>query len=538
MKKALANLKAYGRFYLGLRSFLRQKVSLAEAEALVRERLASREVNFLRFMERGVFGNPGSPFLPLLKLADCELGDVRNRVHTDGLEATLRELREAGVYVTFEEFKGRKPMVRNGNVFNVHPRDFDNPHLSRHYQGTTSGTTGAGTRIMIDLDHLAANAPLLMLEHQVHGTLNTPVGIWFGTPPDPTGLIAILMRSLYLEAPLKWFSPALAQSAAAPFKYRLIAPCTIIAGRLFGVPLPWPQPVRLDQAATIAHWATKMVADHGACLITTHVSQALRICMAASEEGLDLRHVLFTVGGEPPSPAKVAMITRTGARWTPKYFFNEVGAVGLGCAQPQDENDMHFIKDSLALIQYPRRVPGSELMVDAFNFTTLLPSAPKLLLNVESDDYGIIETRSCGCPLETYGYTEHLREVRSFRKLTGEGVTLVGSDMMYVLEEVLPSRFGGGPLDYQLLEEEDQKGMTRLSLLISPKVQIRDESEVIATVLDALKRKSRAHRAIELLKQAGTMRIKRQEPISTGHGKFMPLHKAKLAQHPTEDESS
>jgi hypothetical protein len=232
------------------------------------------------------------------------------------------------------------------------------------------------------------------------------------------------------------------------------------------------------------------------------------------------------------------MITRTGARWTPKYFFNEVGAVGLGCAQPQDENDMHFIKDSLALIQYPRRVPGSELMVDAFNFTTLLPSAPKLLLNVESDDYGIIETRSCGCPLETYGYTEHLREVRSFRKLTGEGVTLVGSDMMYVLEEVLPSRFGGGPLDYQLLEEEDQKGMTRLSLLISPKVQIRDESEVIATVLDALKRKSRAHRAIELLKQAGTMRIKRQEPISTGHGKFMPLHKAKLAQHPTEDESS
>jgi hypothetical protein len=177
-------------------------------------------------------------------------------------------------------------------------------------------------------------------------------------------------------------------------------------------------------------------------------------------------------------------------------------------------------------------------MVDAFNFTTLLPSAPKLLLNVESDDYGIIETRSCGCPLETYGYTEHLREVRSFRKLTGEGVTLVGSDMMYVLEEVLPSRFGGGPLDYQLLEEEDQKGMTRLSLLISPKVQIRDESEVIATVLDALKQKSRAHRAIELWKQAGTMRIKRQEPIWTGHGKFMPLHKTKLSQHPTEDESS
>lgn len=537
MKKAFANLKAYGRFYLGLRSFLRQKISLTEAENIVRQRVAEREANFLRFMERGVFGNPKSPFRPLLELAGCELGDIRNRVRTNGVEASLRELREAGVYVTFEEFKGRKPMERNGKVFHLQPRDFDNPHLSQHYQGTTGGTTGAGTRIMIDLDHLAANAPLLMLEHHVHGTLNTPVIVFFGTPPDPTGLISILMRSLYLEAPVKWFSPAMDQSAATPFKYRLITPCTIIAGRLFGAPLPWPQPVRLDQAATIARCAAKMVADHGACLITTHVSQALRICMAASKEGLDLSHVLFTAGGEPPSPAKVAMITRTGASWSPKYFFNEVGAVGLGCGQPQDENDLHFVKDSLALIQYPRRVPGSELMVDAFNFTTLLPYAPKLLLNVESDDYGIIETRSCGCPFETYGYTEHLREVRSFRKLTGEGVTLVGSDMLYVLEEVLPSRFGGGPLDYQLLEEEDRNGVTRLSLLISPKIQIQEESDVIATVLEALRRKSRAHKAIELWKQAGTMRIKRQEPILTGYGKFMPLRKTKSSRHPTDDES-
>jgi hypothetical protein len=281
-----------------------------------------------------------------------------------------------------------------------------------------------------------------------------------------------------------------------------------------------------------------MAADYGACLVTTHVSQALRICMAASENGMDLSHVTFTAGGEPPSAAKVAMITSTGAHWASKYFFNEVGAVGLGCAQPQDENDLHFLKDALALIQYPRRVPGSDLMVDAFNFTTLLPFAPKLLLNVESDDYGIIETRSCGCPFEAYGYSEHLREVRSFRKLTGEGVTLIGSDMISILEEILPERFGGSPLDYQLLEEEDRQGMTRLSLLISPRVTIRDESEVITTVLEALKRKSNAPRAVELWKQAGTLRVKRQEPISTAYGKFMPLQKAKAVPQPDKDDSA
>jgi hypothetical protein len=538
MKNIFANLKGYGRFYLGLSGFLREKVSMADAEAIIRKRLTERDANFLRLMERGIFGNPKSPFLPLLKLAGCELGDVRNIVRAKGLEATLRELRAAGVYVTFEEFKGRKPLVRNGNVFHVKPRHFDNPYLSHHYQGTTSGTTGPGTRIMIDLDHLRANTPLLVLEHHIHGTLNTPVGIWFGTPPDPTGLIAVLMRSRYMEAPLKWFSLALARNAVPPLKYRLITPGILMAGLLSGAPLPRPQPVNLDQAIIIARWAAKMAAAQGTCLITTHVSKALRICMAAWEEGLDLSKVTMTAGGEPPTPAKVRMIKRTGAQWAPKYFFNEVGAVGLGCTQPEDENDLHFLKDSLGLIQFPRQVPGSQIKVDAFYFTTLMPSAPKLLLNVENDDYGIIENRSCGCPYEDYGFTEHLRKVSSFRKLTGEGVTLVGSDMLYILEEVLPARFGGSPLDYQLLEEEDHKGITRLSLLISPKVPIRNESEIVETVLEALKMRSRAHHAIELWKQAGTLQVKRREPIWTEHGKFMPLHVAKLSGGVKKDESS
>ena len=96
-------------------------------------------------------------------------------------------------------------------------------------------------------------------------------------------------------------------------------------------------------------------------------------------------------------------------------------------------------------------------------------------MNVESDDYGVIEEQSCGCPLECYGYTEHLREIRSFRKLTGEGVALVGSDMVRILEEVLPGRLGGSPLDYHLMEEEDADGFTRLSLVVSPRIEIADE---------------------------------------------------------------
>jgi hypothetical protein len=186
---------------------------------------------------------------------------------------------------------------------------------------------------------------------------------------------------------------------------------------------------------------------------------------------------------------------------------------------------LHFAADMLALIQHPRRVPGFQLEVPAFCMTTLLPSAPKLLLNVETDDYGIMETRPCGCPLEECGWTVHLRGVRSFRKLTGEGMTLVGSEMLRILEEVLPARFGGSPLDYQLAEREDEQGFTRLVLVISPSVRLPAEEDVKHTVWEALGRGSRAADLAQAIwRQAHTLHIERREPVWTERGKLLPLH--------------
>ncbi|MDH3692839.1 MAG: hypothetical protein OEU36_25715, partial [Gammaproteobacteria bacterium] len=181
-----------------------------------------------------------------------------------------------------------------------------------------------------------------------------------------------------------------------------------------------------------------------------------------------------------------------------------------------------------AMIQYPRFVPNAGTSVPAFNVTSLLPATPKILLNAESDDYGIIEKRACGCPLEKLGFTTHVRDVRSFSKLTGEGVTLVGSEMLHILEEVLPNRFGGGPLDYQLLEEEDDLGLPKLNLLISPRVHIPNDETVVEAVLQAMGRESLgADAARAILRQTDTLRVQRREPIWTGRGKLMPLHVAK-----------
>src|SRR5581483_5847587 len=179
----------------------------------------------------------------------------------------------------------------------------------------------------------------------------------------------------------------------------------------------------------------------GICLFNAPVSMAVRISLAARAEGLSLEGAAFFGGGEPPTPTKVREITASGARWIPIYGSQEAGAIGLGCVRPLDGSDVHFVRDTLALIQHPRQVPGTSLTVPAFHLTGLLPSFPKLLLNVETDDFGVLEERRCGCPLEALGLAEHVREIYSFRKLTGEGVTLVGSEMLRILEEVLPQRF-------------------------------------------------------------------------------------------------
>lgn len=186
---------------------------------------------------------------------------------------------------------------------------------------------------------------------------------------------------------------------------------------------------------------------------------------------------------------------------------------------------MHLVRGMCGLIQYDRRVPNSEQTVPAFYFTSILPTAPKILLNAESDDYGIVENRSCGCPLEDLGLTDHLRQVRSFSKLTGEGVTLIGSDVVHILEEVLPARYGGSPLDYQMMEVEDEDGFTRLRLLVSPRLEIDDDNEVVRTVLDALQeRNAGADQAQSVWREAGALRIERTEPVWTSRGKFMSLH--------------
>jgi hypothetical protein len=529
------DLKMYGRFARGLSSYLRHPISTDEAQAHILHRLAERERNFLRLLERGVFGHPRSPYLPLLKLAQCGFSDIKTMVMRDGLEATLRALRAAGVYVTFEECKGRQPIVRDGRVFEVRDRDFDNPFIKASYESESGGSTGAGTRVQHDLDHLAEQAPHRMLTYAAHGILDAPIVVWRGVLPDGSGIDGLLCLARFGRTPVRWLSPIATEDLKSRMlRFRLATSLTVSIARWVGVNMPRPEYVPVDRPEVVARTVADVLRTHGACAVNAVASRALSVCVAAAGEGLDLTGATFMVAGEPVTPGKVKGILETGARYFPTYGFSEAGRIGMGCAHPTGTNDLHLMAGLCAVIQHPRPMPYSDETVSAFNVTSLLPSAPKILLNAESDDYGVLETRECGCPLGALGLTQHLRDIRSFGKLTGEGVTLVGSDMTRVLEEVLPQRFGGTALDYQLMEAEDDDGVTRLTLLVNPEVHIERVDAVVTTLLEAIAEQGvGADVARATWAQAGTIRVTRAVPVRTARGKLFPLYVPARATSPT-----
>jgi hypothetical protein len=152
-----------------------------------------------------------------------------------------------------------------------------------------------------------------------------------------------------------------------------------------------------------------------------------------------------------------------------------------------------------------------------------------MLLNVSLGDQAVVSRRTCGCPLERLGWTTHLREIRSFEKLTAGGMTFLDADVVRVLEQALPARFGGGPTDYQLLEQEADDGSPCLRLLVHPAVGPLNPAAVADALLAAIGPGSGAHRLMALdWRESRLLRVERRAPLATATGKILHLqHQAR-----------
>jgi hypothetical protein len=519
-------VKRYLRFCFGLKGYFANKISLKDCEGAIRARMEKRETLFLNLMKKGVCDYGKSPYQKLLKIAHCEFKDLESMVKREGIEKTLESLRREGVYLTYDEFKGKKEVKRGGKSYQFEERDFDNPFLQHYYEVQSGGYKKAGTRAMIDLDFLSSKATYESIILNTHGVYNSPLILYLPILPGSSGINSLLRYTKIGNTPLKWFTMIDSTTIQQSLKQKLMTYTILFAGSFFGGRLPKPEVINLNSLWGFIHFLSKILNGNPTCSIYTYPSSAVRICMASKKEGLNLNGVKFFVVGEPLTRMKCEEIEATGAKVIPKYHFAEAGCIGCGCNQPETFDDIHLFKDTTAVIQHQRRLDKADFDVDPLLFTSLLPSSPKILLNVESGDLGILRSRHCGCQFDELGFIDHLYHIRSFEKLTSEGMTLLSQDLYRIVEEILPHKFGGNSTDYQILEEEDSLGFTRLTVLVSPSVGRVDEVRLLETIHGEL-RNGRSNRNLisEMWSQANTLQVRRSFPLATGRGKIFPLHK-------------
>ena len=493
--------------------------TLAEAMGVVACRLRDRPERFLSLVERTVYDHPGSPYLPLLRAAGLEPGDLRQLVRSDGLDNALRQLAAVGVYISFDEFKGRVP-VRRGSL-ELYPRedDFDNPLVVPHFEVRSGGTRSAGTSVKTSLRFIDDLLPDTALAFLAHDLQDADHAVWLTAP-----FLPMLLYAKLGHPPLGWFYPL----APLPWQVHLGGRYLQLVSRLLGRGLPAPVWVDLREPERIADWLVARLAEGRRLTLTTYASSAVRIAVAAQQRGQSLAGVSFITLGEPFTPAKLQAVEAVGARALVRYAFTEAGILAYKCADPRLSDDLHLFTDCYGLIQQPSPVGGSGLEVDGFLWTSLLASTPKILLNVESGDHGTLEERECGCLLGQSGLRWHVSQIRSHEKLSGEGMTFVKTNLLRALEEVLPARFGGSSADYQMLEEEAADGILRLYLLVSPSVGVVDEAALRATFLQELSQDGVLERyMVRMWDRADTVQVRREAPLATRAGKILPFHLVK-----------
>ena len=468
-----------------------------------------------------MFSRPGSPYARLMVVAGCEPGDVRRLVAEDGLEGALTRLAQAGVYVAFDELKGRRAAVRGSQRLWFRDREFDNPNVTPHFVSFTSGSGGRPSRVLRSLQPIAEQAATPALALAAHGIEHSRHAHWTNYPIDRMILQAKLGRPV--EA---WFFP----QSTLPWQARLSARYLQWIGKVAGVRFPSPRPCAPEDGEGMARELYRRQRGSPPLVVNAITSMAVRAALAAERAGLDLSGVTFILDSEPVTEARLRPLRAVGARVIVNYASMELSGLAYSCATGLGPDDLHFSSDRFAVVEREREATPGGPMVRAMLFTALRPFVQKIAINVELGDSARIERRACGCELGALGLTTHLSEVRSFEKLSGEGVTLARSELLHVLESVMPERFGGSSVDYQLVEEESTDGSTRLVVRVDPSVGPLDEAAVCETVLAELRREdvvTQYH--AELLERAGTLRVLRQPPIATAAGKVLPFHLARLS---------
>ncbi len=507
----------------GLYGFLRNTASEEECRRRVHRQLEGRDEAFLRMLAAGV-AESRSPYGRMCREAGIELGDAAVLVHTEGLESTLERLYDAGVYLTLDELRGRSPVRRGRLEFIAQPEDFDNPLARIDYGTRSGGSRSSGMPVGTDLRLLEYHAGYVPMVMDAFGLRGRPMALWFPTAPATTGIRILLTHAKLGLRNERWFSQSKRVPDRASARQAVLTWATVLTSKLLGNAFPKPEYTPPEAAGRVAEWLAEAKRGGQPAMLHTTPGSAVRVCNAAQELGVDISDSFFRLGGEPFTPGRAQVVAAAGCRAASNYYMVELGGyLGLACASAEEFDDVHLLTDKVAVVQRDKKL-DDEATVGALSYTTLHPLSPKVLINLASDDYGVLRRRDCGCPIGRNGFALHLHGIRSYDKLTSEGVTFIGSDLIRLVEEVLPTCFGGSATDYQLVEG-DVHGLPSVAIVVSPRIGVIDEGDVIETTISFLCSSGRSQAMMaEMWRTSRTLRVVRRQPYVTAAAKIPALH--------------
>ena len=523
LKSDFINIKRTLALAAALPKFFRERITLHRAQEETKRLLDARAERFLELVRSQIYERPGSPYLSLLRHAGCEFSDLETGVKSHGLEETLAQLAEEGVYFTSDEFKGKTEVTRGGMSFRVSPRDFERRDSSAGFTMESSGTRNQPIGTFSPLEWRALHAVGEAINYSAHDLFSCAHAVY---EPIIAGRMSFVIIMGKLGIPTdRWFALKVPVHSLAEVRYHYLnARLVAMMGRRFGPGIASPESLDAGDVKPILEWVLEKRRQGRNCCITTVMSTAARISREASEAGLSLEGTTFSASGEPLTQSKRQLIEKAGARVAPRYGPGGGNGASFGCGNPQFIDEMHVPQSTFTFVENRRPLDYGGPPIYPLMLTTLHASASRLLLNVENGDYATLVKRDCGCALERVGFTQHLHTIRSFEKFTSEGMNYSGSDLFELLENTIPSEFGGGPGDYQLVEEEDDNGQTRLTLVVHPGVGDLNEQKLLSRLQQSLAQGSRNHRFMSRLWQdAGAFRVRREAPYASARGKILPL---------------
>ena len=501
----------------GLRRITAEPVGIDEARRTVAREVADRSDRFLASLDVLVWPYPECPAGRLLDIAGLEAGDVRSLVADRGLVGTLEHLRDLGVYISYEEAQGRRPVVRGSTSFDVDPSSFFNPIVPADYLATTGGSRSKGTPVELSFRWQRRQGVQRAIQHDMAGTSGAPTAVWLPVFPSAAGYGAVMKQTAGGNRPARWFSQVPTDLAGIEGHKQLANKAIPALNALARTGLPSPEHVPTSDPAPVVAWMLDSLRRSDRVAIAGYASSITAAARWACDRGIRLDGVVAFPASEPVTKGKLDAMRAAGIVAFPAYAFVPEGTVAITC--PAFEDEQYHVWDQDLAVVARRRDRGDGTQVDAFCWTSLAVEAPRVLLNVENDDFGQVDHQiGCTCPLGQLGLSTRLSDIRGMSKVVAAGISIDGSTFDRLCEELLPARLGGGAGDYQFVED-DTSGQTVIQLRIRPDIGVVDEAAALALVRRTIEADELGVLASSVWGEDGHVRVSRADPIVTRAGK-------------------